>query len=146
MQDEDEDRMRRVEEHAQQAAQANDVPRCDGWIMLAVQFLNDSSAMFRIEWHHAYRPPERSDEESMLFDHDGSNFSLGVDTLSFAGEKLDREKAEWTEKCAVRIPAQAYTMASWKFYRADDPKWRIPKPEDKVSGLAARSFQGGHRE
>lgn len=87
-----------------------------GWILLAVQFRDGKTAMFRIE----VRESDNVDVDMFIFGEKEQ------DTLLFEGECLDTESREWTEECFARIPASAYTLASWKYYAADDPKWEMP--------------------
>lgn len=99
-------------------------PRQKGWILLAVQFRDAGgmTGLFRIEYFHTYRPPEREDMTKLL-----TGDEYGTNTFYFEGEKWDAQAAEWIEKCQVQIPGDAYLMASWKYYAHDDPKWESPK-------------------
>lgn len=98
-------------------------PRQEGWILLAVQFrdANGMTGLFRVEYSGAYRPPHVGDMNKALTGEEYGDFSF-----SFFGEKLDPKTGEWIEPCYVQIPQDAYLMASWQYYAADNPKWESP--------------------
>lgn len=107
------------EAEAREAAeQAADRQEPTGYIVLAVQFngRDAATATFRIEWMEGYEP---GIEECHLevFAHDEHD----CETLFFWGQKSNRrEIGEWFEPAWIKIPGDAYLMASWNYYSREE--------------------------